>query len=355
MATTTPNYGWTVPTSSDLVKNGATAIETLGDSVDDSLWNSGFGQAGKNKIINGDFGIWQRGTSFSTSGAYCADRWQVNASGATGTWSQQTFTPATAPVAGYEGQFFLRMAITGADDNAGIIQKIENVRTFAGQTITVSFWAKGDTTRTTQAVFTQDFGSGGSASVITASSNIAITTAWARYSAIITLPSLSGKTIGTSSNLALNLRNPNNETSTIDFWGVQVEYGSKATPFQLAGGGDPQSELALCQRYYYRTATTNAYGQVGLGMAYTLTTGAFSTALPVAMRVVPTAIEFSTLTVFSQANSYTVSALTLDPNQTTTTNGVSNSTHGTGTVANNFYFLRGNNSTSAYIAYSAEL
>jgi hypothetical protein len=37
MATTTPNFGWTVPTSSDLVKNGATAIETLGDSVDASF------------------------------------------------------------------------------------------------------------------------------------------------------------------------------------------------------------------------------------------------------------------------------------------------------------------------------
>jgi hypothetical protein len=37
MATTTPNFGWTVPTSSDLVKNGATAIETLGDAVDASI------------------------------------------------------------------------------------------------------------------------------------------------------------------------------------------------------------------------------------------------------------------------------------------------------------------------------
>jgi hypothetical protein len=37
MATTTPNFGWTVPTSSDLVKNGAVAIETLGDSVDASF------------------------------------------------------------------------------------------------------------------------------------------------------------------------------------------------------------------------------------------------------------------------------------------------------------------------------
>jgi hypothetical protein len=34
MATTTPNYGWSVPTSTDLVKDGATAIETLGDSAD---------------------------------------------------------------------------------------------------------------------------------------------------------------------------------------------------------------------------------------------------------------------------------------------------------------------------------
>jgi len=43
MATTTPNFGWTVPTSTDLVKDGATAIETLGDAIDASLggaWTS---------------------------------------------------------------------------------------------------------------------------------------------------------------------------------------------------------------------------------------------------------------------------------------------------------------------------
>jgi hypothetical protein len=37
MATTTPNFGWPVPTSTDLVKDGATAIEALGDSIDASL------------------------------------------------------------------------------------------------------------------------------------------------------------------------------------------------------------------------------------------------------------------------------------------------------------------------------
>lgn len=38
MATTTPNYGWDVPTSTDYVKDGATAIETLGDDIDASVY-----------------------------------------------------------------------------------------------------------------------------------------------------------------------------------------------------------------------------------------------------------------------------------------------------------------------------
>jgi hypothetical protein len=44
MATTTPNYGWDVPTSTDYVKDGATAIETLGDDIDTTL----YGLAGAN-------------------------------------------------------------------------------------------------------------------------------------------------------------------------------------------------------------------------------------------------------------------------------------------------------------------
>ena len=37
MATVTPNFNWPVPTSTDLVKDGATAIEALGDSIDASM------------------------------------------------------------------------------------------------------------------------------------------------------------------------------------------------------------------------------------------------------------------------------------------------------------------------------
>jgi hypothetical protein len=61
MATTTPNFGWSVPTSTDLVKDGATAIETLGDSIDASLADLKGGTTGqvlaKNSGTDMDF-IW---------------------------------------------------------------------------------------------------------------------------------------------------------------------------------------------------------------------------------------------------------------------------------------------------------
>jgi len=41
MATTTPIYGWPVPTSTDLVKDGATAIEALGDAIDATVGGLG--------------------------------------------------------------------------------------------------------------------------------------------------------------------------------------------------------------------------------------------------------------------------------------------------------------------------
>jgi hypothetical protein len=47
MATTTPNFGWTVPTSTDLVKDGAVAIETLGDGIDASFVDLKGGTSGQ--------------------------------------------------------------------------------------------------------------------------------------------------------------------------------------------------------------------------------------------------------------------------------------------------------------------
>jgi len=56
MATTTPNFGWPVPTSTDLVKDGAVAIEGLGDAIDASLVDLKGGTTGQvlSKATNTD-------------------------------------------------------------------------------------------------------------------------------------------------------------------------------------------------------------------------------------------------------------------------------------------------------------
>jgi hypothetical protein len=53
MATTTPNYGWPVPTSTDYVKDGATAIEALGDAIDATVF--GLGSSGLTLVSTTSF------------------------------------------------------------------------------------------------------------------------------------------------------------------------------------------------------------------------------------------------------------------------------------------------------------
>jgi hypothetical protein len=221
----------------------------------------------RNAIINGDFRIWQRGTSFSSpaNGTFVSDRWVAffDGTGATRTFSQQLHTLGAAPAPGYEGQFFLRcnqsVAGTGGTFNE-YNQKIESVRTFAGQTVTVSFWAKAaSTTVLPSLILRQEFGTGGSPSTsvnTTVASSISVGTSWTRFTYTTTLPSLSGKTIGTSGtdNLTFILALPLNSTFTVDIWGVQVEQGTVATPFERR---PISAEIALCQRYYEKSYNIN--------------------------------------------------------------------------------------------------
>jgi hypothetical protein len=254
---TSPNYGWSEPDNTSLVKDGAQAMRTLGDAIDTSLWNSGYGQAGKNKIINGNFANWQRGVTFNSiaTNTYTADRWSGLFINGTINATRESFVAGTAPVAGYESQYFLRLARTSTAGTADFFgQKIEDVRTFAGQTATISFWAKCSVASANGIIFylSQNFGSGGSAAVdISASTTTgSVTTGWIRYSATFTVPSIAGKTIGSGNFLAMVFQFPTAHGNvSFDIWGLQVEYGSKATPFQTATG-TIQGELAACQRYY---------------------------------------------------------------------------------------------------------
>ena len=279
--------------------------------------------AGKNKIINGDFGIWQRGTTINIGvGTYWADRWTTNLLSAvpTGTLTRQTFTPGTAPVAGYEGTFFGRVNVTANNGNTetAIEQRIEDVRTLAGQTATVSFWAKADATTPVSVNLFQVFGTGGSAAVSITGAAHTLTTAWQRFTTTVTVPSISGKTIGTGSSLYVRFSLPNSgsfvRSGTYDFWGVQLEAGSIATPFQTASGSIG-GELALCQRYYQRITPTGSGQNYGVGfIGGGLGDANLQMEFPVEMRTRPTALEQSgTATDYTILNSSGATALNTVP------------------------------------------
>jgi hypothetical protein len=447
MATVTPNFNWPVPTSTDLVKDGATAIEALGDSIDASLvdlkggstgqvlskttgtdmdftWvttddanaiqNSivdakgdlisatandtparlavgangetlvadsststglrytGLFGANKNKIINGDFSINQRSfSSTTTHTAYGFDRWAIAYSSGTATYSSQAFTPGAAPVAGYEGVNSARVVTasqTGTGAFAYLRQPIEDVRSFAGQTITVSFFAKASTgTPLVGISVEQGFGSGGSSLVTTATTPVTISASWARYSVTIAIPSVSGKTIGAGSSLTLGLMTSAGtavsgagypavgvQNITVDFWGVQAEAGSIATPFQTATG-TIQGELAACQRYYYRATADGVYTLYANGLSENVDNVAFLLQMPVPMRAKPATLDHSNLAVYDGAT-VTGTPISVVLNATNTSRDRAWITWAkSGLIAQRAYFLLANNTASSFIGVSAEL
>lgn len=262
--------------------NGQYAV---GELVTASDANTVFSRGNRNAIINGDFFVNQRAFTNSGSGAldaYGLDRWKIVSSGG-GTWTPQTFTPGNA-ISGYEPVTFSRIVTsgqTGSSVYSILAQPVEDVRTFAGQTTTLSFWAKANSGTPKIAVeLAQVFGSGGSPS---ASANyyagqITLSTSWARYTLQIAVPSITGKTIGTTANTSyvalqlwvsagssFNTRTGSLgiQTNTFDIWGVQWETGQVATPFQVPDRAD---QLVQCQRYYQRLGDANL-GIWGAGYA----------------------------------------------------------------------------------------
>ena len=207
--------------------------------------------AGRNRIINGDMRVAQRGTSGTTtsSGYVSLDRWRAYIStSSTVTLSQQTFTPGQTDVSG-DPEFFMRYDWlgTGSPSTKIVMQRIENVKSLVGA-VTLSFYAKTELGDNIDVEVYQNFGSGGSTEVTAIDQTIDVTDAWAKYTVTFTLPSLSGKTIGASSYIEVSFASRDTTANSyLDLADVQLEAGSVATPFERRQYGQ---ELALCQRYY---------------------------------------------------------------------------------------------------------
>jgi hypothetical protein len=265
MALTLASNAITFTDNTSLSSGVITAAQLSAGAIQESFGNTSGAFNFRNKIINGNFDIWQRGTSF-TGGVYGADRWINNSFGTTCTMSRQEFPLGQIDVPN-EPTYFCRMDITSvpnAGHNSALTQRIENVRTLAGKTITISFYAKADNTRTITVEFSQTFGSGGlPSSNVTSIGAIkkTLTTNWQLITTTINVPSIAEKIIGTDLNSSLsffiwfdggtNFDNRTNflghQSGTFDIAQVQIEEGPVATPFEQRPIG---TELALCQRYF---------------------------------------------------------------------------------------------------------
>ena len=201
----------------------------------------------KNLFINGGFDVWQRGTSLAGATSYLADRWYNST---TETQTRQTFTVGQTDVP--HNPTYYHRGSSGSTEWYGLKQKVENVAITAGREVTLSYWAKGSSAFTNAPYRGQNFGSGGSSEVNAALSTASITTSWARYTHTFTLPSISGKTVGASNYMQINLVRANVNNITIDLANCQLEFGDTATDFEQRSYGE---ELALCERYYETSMT----------------------------------------------------------------------------------------------------
>ncbi len=298
--------------------------------------------ADRNRIINGQFDIWQRETSFSPlNDLYTADRWiTVNQSSGFGaiTWNVNRVSFSFGQILVPEQpEFYLDyqgFTVGGTGTEAfNIHQRIEGSETLAGKTVTVSFYAKGNPAGTVHLNIAQGFENpavGPEPPVEQQSVAINLTNTFQRFVVQFNLPPVTGKVTSgvhslrlrwwtqTGPNYAaiaptvgpfINNGNPFTYSGVMSLANVQLEEGDIASQFEKKL---PNDELIRCQRYYQKSYQQGVFAGAGLpvsterrGEIYIDSdsnfSGAFSHSFATSMRASPTISVFSSAGVPNQA------------------------------------------------------
>jgi len=348
--------------------------------------------AHRNLIINGDMQIAQRGTSvasITTTGYRTVDRWN-NSISSFGTWTQSVENDAPT---GSGFRKSLKMLCTTADASpaAGDFHLIEqyiegqNLQQIAKGTssakqLTISFWVKANATGT----YIVELYDNDNSRTISASYTISASATWekktvtfaADTTGVLDNDNASSLNLGfwlgagttfssgtlqtswgslTQANRAVGQTNL--AAATNNYWqitGVQLEVGDTATPFEFKSVED---ELLECQRYYFRFPAGESYQQFGVSYTNSTTAAQGLIITPVTMRAVPSSMDTGgTISHFQFSNGadYTISSIAIASGQLGT-NVVRFSGTVSGVTSGNPGWIRANNSTSAYIGFSAEL
>jgi hypothetical protein len=224
-----------------------------------------FGHGFRNRVINGAFDIWQRGTAGFVAG-YSADRWRGDSSGSTMTMSRQAFAAGDAGQPTGHGLYFMRVtvnSVAGANNYAILRQFIENLSLFSGKTVTLSLWVRAPAAGAKLSSDLQLFNTSGnlSAGAMPAAQLITATNAgWTKYTLTYVMPDFAG--LGISDGSALILRFAFDAGASVglpvgqqslaymDLYEIQLEPGVVATSFEKRPYG---LELQLCQRFFEKS------------------------------------------------------------------------------------------------------
>lgn len=301
----------------------------------------------RNILINGAFQIWQRGTSFS-SNVYGADRWKLYAPGSHA-YSRSTDTP----------DFFEYSAsVGGSGDATGLTQFVESrnakhIPSSGTTKVILSFYLKhttnSGTDKITSVVGTMDSADNSGASTNRSTKNHTTTGSWARYTHEMTGADL---TAAVTNGLTVNIKHNGSGATAFLLTGCQLEINDSVTPFENRTIGE---ELALCQRYCYVQDATDGedYYSFGIGTADGSSTFRGFSPFPTTMRVEPSLTATVSNTFFTGAG-FTPgsSAVTRDQGSK---DGCYANIYGSGGTDGNAGRWLANNTTDAYLIWSAEL
>jgi hypothetical protein len=345
----------------------------------------------KNRIINGAMQIDQRNAGASvtpTGGQYSLDRWYSSASQNSKFTVQQNAGSVTPPTGftNYLGITSSSAYTVGASELFTIAQQIEGFNiadlgwgTANAKTVTLSFWVRSSLTGTFGGVINND----GSSRSYPFTYTISSANTWEYKTVTITGDTSGtwGSTNGTGINLRFGLGVGSSVSGTAGSWSgstfygatgatsvvgtngatfyltaVQLEVGSTATSFDVRPYG---TELALCQRYYYRIGPLASQGTFGIASADSATVGDVIGNFPVTMRTSPTALEqngtASDYVVRTGGNSRACSAVPIFDSGTSQNLWHIRTTVASGQTAGQGGFLRAAAVTTAYLGWSAEL
>jgi len=249
-------------------------VDMDGNSITDAFDLNGASLGRWNYIINGDSRVRQRADSQTTSGYGSDDRWRNAHFGSTKTHSIIA-TPLNDLAALKNTPFYSRtvvVSVAGAANTVYRQQRIEDVRILAGKKVTVTFYAKADSVKDIAMNLAQSFGTGGSPSAavtLIGAQRFTLSTEWQKFTAVIDVPGIADKTLGTNndhylgltfwfdagSNLNADTLNLGQQSGTFDMTRVSLVIGDASKEDDPFGMRSTDQEESLCFRFFEKMKT----------------------------------------------------------------------------------------------------